>query len=68
MNAKFKKVLIRKGLILAALMIIGTGLIPLLLKGELEGRIGICSYSIACWGLFSLLGLFKYEKLHRKIK
>lgn len=70
MKKKSKKIFIRSGLILVALMIIGTGLIPLTLKGDLfysnwwSGLV-FAPLAVLLGVFFLYIVLFKYEKIDR---
>ena len=73
MNAKFKKILIRTGLIVVALTVIGTGLIPLLSKGEMFyknwwGGLVFVPLVLIVGGFFLYLVIFKYENLNKTMK
>lgn len=70
MKTKAKRLFIRSGLILVALMVIGTGLVPLALKGDLFysnwwGGLVFAPLAVLGGIFFLYLVLFKYEKIEK---
>jgi len=70
MKTKAKKLFIRSGLILVALMVIGTGLVPLALKKDLFysnwwGGLVFAPLTVLVGIFFLYLVLFKYEKIEK---
>ncbi len=69
MGPKFKKKFIRFGLVVVALMVIGTGLIPLL-KGDLFysnwwGGLVFAPVAVLTGLFFLYLVIFKFEKINK---
>jgi hypothetical protein len=70
MKTSSKKLFIRSGLILAAFVMIGTGLIPLILKGDLFysnwwGGLVFAPLALIIGVFFLYLVLFKFEKIEK---
>ena len=70
LKKKSKKLFIRSGLVLVALVIIGTGLIPLIFKGNLFysnwwGGLVFAPLAVLIGIFFLYIVLFKYEKVNK---
>jgi len=70
LKTKAKKLFIRSGLIFVALIIIGAGLVPLVLKGDLFysnwwGGLVFAPLAVLIGIFFLYLVFFKYEKIEK---